>query len=86
MIEMSEVKITKCDICGEERRSDSEIKYHWSDTIDDVLLTFEGHAGIQTIPFEGVMCTGCAKGLSKYIFDEIDRRRKLCKENNNATS
>lgn len=73
---MSEIKITKCDICGEERRSDSEKKYHWSDTIGKVLITFKEQAGLQNIPFDGVMCTECARVVSKKIFSDISKLRK----------
>jgi len=73
---MGEINIIKCDICGEERRSDSKIKYHWSDIIGRVSITFKEHAGIQHAPFDGVMCTKCAKKLNIIIEDGLKTLRK----------
>ena len=73
---MAEIKITKCDICKTEHRSDKS--YYWADSIEQVNLDFKKHSAIQ-INFSYDMCQECARHLYEIVKNEIAKMERRIK-------
>ena len=65
---MSELRITKCDVCKKEYRSD--VERYWADCINPVHLNFKSHTGLQC-EWKIDVCTDCGGSIRDAIAERI---------------
>ena len=61
---MSEIRVSKCDLCKKEYRSD--VQRYWADCINPIHLNFKNHAGLQC-EWKIEVCTGCGSNIRDAI-------------------
>ena len=71
---MSQRTVKTCDVCGIEHDSKNE-KRHWSDTIARISLSFKNHPALQSVAFEGDICSSCALELKNVIIDYLGKKK-----------
>lgn len=66
--------IKKCDVCGVIHSPFKRM--HWSDSIDHVLIDFKHCPAVQNTPFDGDICSNCARALCNIILTFIKEQKE----------
>lgn len=68
---MSSIEIKKCDICGNEERSDDPPKYWSQYHSGKIEINFRSAPNLQSDLSKNNLCHDCAKDLHSIIVDAI---------------
>ena len=68
---MAKIEIKKCDICGDEERSDATPKYWACYHSGNIIINFKNAPNIQADFSKDCLCFVCSENLKNIIVDGI---------------
>lgn len=72
---MAQITILKCDVCGDEQRSDAKI--YWAMVHSGrIILDFKKCPGVQSDLSKECLCVVCARKIANAIRSAVDEIKK----------
>lgn len=75
---MSKIESKVCDIC-EYTLLVGAPTIHWSDAIEETVISFKNHPAIQSEAFRGDICARCARSLCDSIVNTVVKMKEQVK-------